>query len=98
MIIEHVHLKIKTNQSVAFEQAFQQAKKIIAPMKGLNPDTQTVQVLEPIYAPLYTFEILEERIAAADSADSVKVQGAEWCRYCPSGQRAALVQRWRAEL
>ena len=36
MIIEHVHVKIKTNQSVAFEQAFQQAKKIIAPMKGLN--------------------------------------------------------------
>ena len=34
MIIEHVHLKIKTNQSVAFEQAFQQAKKIIAPMKA----------------------------------------------------------------
>ena len=40
---------------------------------AVKPDTQAVQVLEPIYAPLYTFEILEERIAAADSADSVKV-------------------------
>jgi heme-degrading monooxygenase HmoA len=32
MIIEHVHLKIKPEQSEAFEQAFQQAKEIIYPM------------------------------------------------------------------
>ena len=29
----------------------------------VKPDTQTVQVVEPIYAPLYVFEILEERVA-----------------------------------
>lgn len=39
----------------------------------VKPDTQAVQVLEPIKAPLYVFEILEERIAAADSTDSVSV-------------------------
>ena len=39
----------------------------------VKPDTQAVQVVEPIDAPLYVFEILEERIAAADSTDSVKV-------------------------
>ncbi|RLZ10215.1 antibiotic biosynthesis monooxygenase [Acinetobacter sp. 2JN-4] len=36
MIIEHVHLNIKPNQSQAFEAAFQQAKAIIYPMAGLN--------------------------------------------------------------
>lgn len=36
MIIEHVHLNIKPDQSEAFEQAFQQAKEIIYPMQGLN--------------------------------------------------------------
>ncbi|EZQ07141.1 antibiotic biosynthesis monooxygenase family protein [Acinetobacter sp. Ver3] len=36
MIIEHVHLNIKMNQSEAFENAFKLAKDIISPMKGLN--------------------------------------------------------------
>ena len=36
MIIEHVHLTIKPNQSQAFEVAFQKAKAIIYPMVGLN--------------------------------------------------------------
>ena len=36
MIIEHVHLQIKADQSTGFEQAFQQAKEIIHPMSGLN--------------------------------------------------------------
>jgi heme-degrading monooxygenase HmoA len=36
MIIEHVHLTIKPNQSQAFEAAFQKAKAIIYPMAGLN--------------------------------------------------------------
>lgn len=36
VIIEHVHLNIKPNQSEAFELAFQQAKQIIYPMDGLN--------------------------------------------------------------
>ena len=36
MIIEHVHLQIKADQSLEFEQAFQQAKEIIYPMSGLN--------------------------------------------------------------
>ena len=36
MIIEHVHLTIKPNQSQAFETAFQKAKAIIYPMAGLN--------------------------------------------------------------
>lgn len=36
MIIEHVHLTIKPNQSQAFEAAFQKAKVIIYPMAGLN--------------------------------------------------------------
>ena len=39
----------------------------------VKPDTQAVQVIEPINAPLYVFEILEEQIAAADSTDSVSV-------------------------
>ncbi|MBY3626291.1 antibiotic biosynthesis monooxygenase [Acinetobacter sp. CUI P1] len=36
MIIEHVHLTIKPNQSQAFETAFQKAKAIIYLMAGLN--------------------------------------------------------------
>lgn len=36
MIIEHVHLNIHDGKSEAFELAFQQAKEVIAPMKGLN--------------------------------------------------------------
>ena len=36
MIIEHVHLNIKPDQSEAFESAFQTAKEIIYPMEGLN--------------------------------------------------------------
>ncbi|SPL71935.1 antibiotic biosynthesis monooxygenase family protein [Acinetobacter stercoris] len=36
MIIEHVHLKIKPDQSQAFEAAFKQAKELIYPMQGLN--------------------------------------------------------------
>lgn len=36
MIIEHVHLNIKQNQSQAFELAFHKAKAIIYPMDGLN--------------------------------------------------------------
>lgn len=36
MIIEHVHLTIKPNQSQAFEVAFQKAKAIIYLMVGLN--------------------------------------------------------------
>ncbi len=36
MIIEHVHLNIKPNQSEDFELAFQTAKEIIYPMEGLN--------------------------------------------------------------
>ncbi len=36
MIIEHVHLQIKSEQSQAFEVAFQQAKEFIYPMSGLN--------------------------------------------------------------
>ena len=42
MIIEHVHLRIKPQQSEAFELAFQQAQQIIAPMPGLS----TVQLLQ----------------------------------------------------
>ena len=36
MIIEHVHLTIKPEQSQAFELAFKQAQQIIYPMQGLN--------------------------------------------------------------
>ncbi len=36
MIIEHVHLKIKPNQSQAYEQAFELAKHLIAKMHGFN--------------------------------------------------------------
>ena len=36
MIIEHVHLRIKPEQSQAFEAAFKQAKQCIYPMSGLN--------------------------------------------------------------
>ena len=36
MIIEHVHLNIKPDQSEAFESAFQTAKEMIYPMEGLN--------------------------------------------------------------
>ncbi|GAA5630563.1 hypothetical protein Acal02_01169 [Acinetobacter calcoaceticus] len=36
MIIEHVYLNIKAEQSDAFEAAFHQAKSIIYPMDGLN--------------------------------------------------------------
>lgn len=36
MIIEHVHLQIKPEQSQAFEAAFEQAKAVIYPMSGLN--------------------------------------------------------------
>lgn len=45
MIIEHVHLNVKENQSLAFESAFQQAKDIIAPMSGLN----AVQLIKNIH-------------------------------------------------
>ena len=34
MIIEHVHLQIQSEQSASFEQAFQQAKHLIAGMHG----------------------------------------------------------------
>lgn len=44
MIIEHVHLQIKPEQSQAFEAAFQQAKAFIYPMSGLN----AVQVIKNI--------------------------------------------------
>lgn len=36
MIIEHVHLHIKPEQSQAFEAAFKQAKAFIYPMSGFN--------------------------------------------------------------
>lgn len=36
MIIEHVHLTIRPDQSQAFEVAFKQAKAFIYPMSGLN--------------------------------------------------------------
>lgn len=36
MIIEHVHLQIKPEQSQAFEEAFKLAKEFIYPMSGLN--------------------------------------------------------------
>jgi len=36
MIIEHVYLNIKAEQSNVFEAAFHQAKSIIYPMDGLN--------------------------------------------------------------
>ena len=36
MIIEHVYLNIKAEQSDAFEAAFHQAKSIIYPMDGLK--------------------------------------------------------------
>ncbi|WP_394373966.1 hypothetical protein [Acinetobacter gerneri] len=36
MIIEHVYLTIKPEQSQSFQQAFSQAKQVIAPMQGLN--------------------------------------------------------------
>ena len=45
MIIEHVHLSIKPNQSSAFEAAFKQAKEIIYPMEGLNA-VQLIQHVE----------------------------------------------------
>lgn len=45
MIIEHVHLQIRPNQSLAFEQAFQRAKEIIYPMTGLN----AVQLIKHIH-------------------------------------------------
>lgn len=36
MIIEHVHLQIKPEQSQAFEQAFQKATAFISASKGFN--------------------------------------------------------------
>ncbi len=36
MIIEHVHLSIKSGQSEAFLEAFEQAKHIVYPMEGFN--------------------------------------------------------------
>lgn len=36
MIIEHVHLSIKSGQSEAFLEAFEQAKYIVYPMEGFN--------------------------------------------------------------
>ena len=36
MIIEHVYLSIRPNQSSAFEDAFKQAKEVIYPMEGLK--------------------------------------------------------------
>lgn len=36
MIIEHVHLTIRPDQSQAFEAAFKHAKELIYPMSGLN--------------------------------------------------------------
>ncbi|TCM70983.1 heme-degrading monooxygenase HmoA [Acinetobacter calcoaceticus] len=36
MIIEHVHLHIKADQSAAFEQAMHQAKSLIAVMSGFQ--------------------------------------------------------------
>lgn len=47
MIIEHVHLKIKPNQSAAFEAAFQIAKTLIAPMQGFN----AVQLIKHVEQP-----------------------------------------------
>lgn len=47
MIIEHVHLQIKANQSADFEAAFQIAKMLIAPMQGLN----AVQLIKHVEQP-----------------------------------------------
>lgn len=44
MIIEHVHLTIRPDQSQAFEVAFKQAKAFIYPMSGLN----TLQLIKNI--------------------------------------------------
>lgn len=49
MIIEHVHLKIREGESAAFEQAFQQAKDLIAPMQGLNA-VQLIRQIENEHA------------------------------------------------
>lgn len=47
MIIEHVYLSIKPNQSTAFEIAFKQAKDVIYPMAGLN----AVQLIKKVDDP-----------------------------------------------
>lgn len=44
MIIEHVHLTVKSGLSADFELAFEQAKQIIAPMQGLK----AVQLIKSI--------------------------------------------------
>lgn len=47
MIIEHVYLNIKAQQSSEFEAAFKQAKEVIDPMDGLN----AVQLIKHIDQP-----------------------------------------------
>lgn len=59
MVIEHVYLSIKPQQSEAFEHAFQQAQQIIAPMQGLN----TIQLMKNSHDPhRYILMISWERI------------------------------------
>lgn len=63
MIIEHVHLNIKPNQSQNFEQAFQQAKDVIAPMHGLN----SVQLIKHVddeqrYVMIIVWDTLEDHV------------------------------------
>ncbi|MCG9510937.1 antibiotic biosynthesis monooxygenase [Acinetobacter pittii] len=47
MIIEHVHLSIKSGQSEAFLKAFEQAKHIVYPMEGFK----AVQLIKHATAP-----------------------------------------------
>ncbi|NHB56804.1 antibiotic biosynthesis monooxygenase family protein [Acinetobacter shaoyimingii] len=47
MIIEHVYLNIKPEQSAAFETAFKHAKEVIYPMEGLN----AVQLIKKVDDP-----------------------------------------------
>lgn len=59
MIIEHVHLKIKPQQSEAFEHAFKQALDIIDSMQGLN----AVQLIKHVHEPdNYILMIFWDRI------------------------------------
>lgn len=59
MIIEHVHLQIKPDQSQVFEEAFHRAKEIIAPMQGLNA-VQLIKNIENEHA--YILLIFWDRI------------------------------------
>ncbi len=47
MIIEHVHLSIKSGQSEAFFEAFEQAKHIVYPMEGFNAVQLIRHVTDP---------------------------------------------------